>query len=74
MVWLPAGGVLFGGCAVRPADATTLGNTAHADLKAWTGAIQRALERYGNAEVVVPGHGAKGGPELLRHTLSLLRR
>jgi glyoxylase-like metal-dependent hydrolase (beta-lactamase superfamily II) len=74
MVWFPATRVLFGGCAVRPADATTLGNTAHADLNAWPDAIQGALERYGNAEVVVPGHGAKGGPELLRHTLSLLRR
>jgi glyoxylase-like metal-dependent hydrolase (beta-lactamase superfamily II) len=74
MVWIPSARVLFGGCAVRPADATTLGNTAHADRNAWPGAIQRALERYGNAEVVVPGHGAKGGPELLRHTLSLLRR
>jgi glyoxylase-like metal-dependent hydrolase (beta-lactamase superfamily II) len=74
LVWIPAARVLFGGCAVRPSDATTLGNLAHADRNAWPGAIQRALERYGNAEVVVPGHGAKGGPELLRHTLSLLRR
>lgn len=74
MVWVPAAKVLFGGCAVRPADATTLGNTAHADVSAWPRAIEAALERYGSAEVVVPGHGATGGLELLRHTLSLLRR
>ena len=74
MVWVPASKVLFGGCAVRPGDATTLGNTAHADVKAWPGAMDRALERYGAAEVVVPGHGAAGDLGLLRHTRDLLRR
>jgi metallo-beta-lactamase class B len=73
MVWVPAAKVLFGGCAVRPGDATTLGNTAHADRSLWPKAIERALERYGQAEVVVPGHGSAGGTELLRHTLDLLR-
>ncbi|HEU5311050.1 MAG TPA: subclass B1 metallo-beta-lactamase, partial [Candidatus Eisenbacteria bacterium] len=74
MVWVPAAKILFGGCAVRPTDATTLGNTAHADRGAWPLAIERALKRYPGARVVVPGHGATGGPELLRHTLSLLRQ
>jgi metallo-beta-lactamase class B len=74
MVWVPAAKVLFGGCAVRPGDATTLGNAAHADQLLWPKAIERALERYGQAEVVVPGHGSAGGTELLRHTLDLLRR
>jgi metallo-beta-lactamase class B VIM len=74
MVWLPESRVLFGGCAVRAASAKGLGNVAHADTAAWPSSIQRALERYGAAEVVVPGHGEAGGPELLRHTLSLFQR
>ena len=74
MVWVPAESVLFGGCAIRPSDATTLGNTAHADRKAWRHAIERAGKRYGSPRIVVPGHGAAGGPELLPHTLTLLRR
>ena len=73
MVWVPTAKVLFGGCAVRPGDATTLGNTAHANRAEWPVAIERAMKRYAHAEVVVPGHGAVGGLELLRHTLSLLR-
>ena len=73
MVWVPGEKVLFGGCAVRPADATTLGNTAHASRSEWPIAIERARKRYPGAEVVVPGHGAIGGADLLRHTLSLLR-
>jgi glyoxylase-like metal-dependent hydrolase (beta-lactamase superfamily II) len=74
MVWLPESRVLFSGCAVRAASAKGLGNVAHADTAAWPSSIQRALERYGTAEVVVPGHGDAGGPELLRHTLSLFQR
>ncbi|HVR97724.1 MAG TPA: subclass B1 metallo-beta-lactamase [Thermoanaerobaculia bacterium] len=71
MVWLPASGVLFGTCAVRAAGSTGLGNVADADVAAWPDAIRRALERYGEAQVVVPGHGEPGGTELLRHTLTL---
>lgn len=73
MVWVPSAKVLFGGCAVRPGDATTLGNTAHASRSDWPAAIERVLARYRSAEIVVPGHGAIGNLDLLRHTLSLLR-
>ena len=73
MVWVPSAKVLFAGCAVRPGDATTMGNTAHANLAEWPAAIERALARYRSAEIVVPGHGAIGNLDLLRHTLSLLR-
>ena len=71
VVWLPESGVLFGTCAVRAAGTTSLGNVADADVPAWPAAIRRTLERYGNAQVVVPGHGQPGGAELLRHTLTL---
>ena len=74
MVWVPGAKVLFGGCAVRPGDAATLGNTAHADRAAWPVAIGRATKRYLRLDVVVPGHGAIGGLELLSHTLLLLQR
>lgn len=74
MVWVSQARVLFGGCAVRPGDATTLGNTAHADRASWPKAIERATKRYLRVEAVVPGHGAVGGAEILSHTLSLLRR
>jgi glyoxylase-like metal-dependent hydrolase (beta-lactamase superfamily II) len=72
MVWVPSVRVLFGGCAVKSAESTSLGNLADADTRAWPDAIHRVMERYGQAEVVVPGHGAEGGKELLTHTLELL--
>lgn len=71
MVWIPEQKVLFGGCAIRAADATMLGNTEDADLTSWPKAIRRAQKRYPQAEIVVPGHGAIGGTELLTHTLEL---
>jgi metallo-beta-lactamase class B len=74
MVWLPAARVLFGGCAVRGAAATSLGNTAHADLSAWATALARASARYRTADLVVPGHAEPGGVALLAHTTELLER
>ena len=73
MVWVPSARVLFGGCAVKALD-SDLGNVADADTRAWPDAIHRVTERYGRAEVIVPGHGAEGGKVLLTHTLELLRR
>lgn len=71
VVWLRDHRILFGGCAVRSASTTSLGNIAHADTTAWPVAIERVLRRYGTADRVVPGHGGAAGPELLEHTLSL---
>lgn len=75
VVWLPDSGILAGGCAVRPADTTSRGNVADADLAAWPGSMRRLLERYGGeAKVVLPGHGDPGGADLLRHTLELFEK
>jgi len=72
VVWVPSARVLFGGCAVKSVE-SNLGNLADADTRAWPDAIHRVMERYRQAEVVVPGHGAEGGRELLTHTLELLK-
>lgn len=74
VVSLPGEGVLFGGCMVKAGDAKTLGNVADASLGTWTQALDAVEARYGAATVVVPGHGAAGGPELLRHTRELVAR
>lgn len=73
VVWIPDEKILFGGCFVKAVSAKDLGNTREADLGAWPGSIERLLARYGDARLIVPGHGAPGGKELLIHTLELLR-
>lgn len=72
VAWIPAEGVLFGGCLVKDAKATWIGNTSDADMKAWPGTMERMCKKYKKASVVVPGHGPWGGTELLTHTLKLV--
>lgn len=74
VVWIPAAGVLFGGCPVRALAATDAGNTADADLAAWPRSIAAVRDRYPTAKIVVPGHGAPGGRDLLDHTIDILSR
>lgn len=74
VVWIPRARILFGGCAVRPAGTTSLGNTDDADLNHWGLAISKVRDRYGShAVVVVPGHGAPGDTGLLDHTITIAR-
>jgi metallo-beta-lactamase class B len=73
VVWLPDQQVLHGGCFIKSTEAGTLGNTADADLISWPVAIDRVRQRFPETPHVVPGHQAWGGPELLDHTLQLLR-
>lgn len=72
VAWIPSEGVLFGGCLVKDAKATWIGNTSDADMAAWPGTMERVCKRYKKATVVVPGHGPWGGTELLTHTLELV--
>jgi glyoxylase-like metal-dependent hydrolase (beta-lactamase superfamily II) len=73
-VWLREPRVLVGGCPVRAAEVTSMGNTEEADLKGWPIAIRALQVRYPNVRIVLPGHGDPGGPELLTHTLELLEQ
>ncbi|MDH3403885.1 MAG: subclass B1 metallo-beta-lactamase [Acidobacteriota bacterium] len=70
VVWLPARRVLYGGCAVKAVTWTGLGFTGDADLERWPDTV-RAMTAF-DPEIVIPGHGPPGGPELLAHTLELL--
>ncbi|ACL63737.1 Beta-lactamase [Anaeromyxobacter dehalogenans 2CP-1] len=71
VVWLPANGLLVGGCFVKAAEARTLGNLEEIDPVQWAKGAAAAARRYPQPRTVVPGHGAAGGPELLRHTAEL---
>ena len=72
VAWLPNQQVLFGGCLIKGADATTLGNIDDANLKQWPVSVRKVAARYPKATVVVPGHGQWGDARLLEHTLELL--
>jgi glyoxylase-like metal-dependent hydrolase (beta-lactamase superfamily II) len=73
VVWMPAQGILFGGCLIRSAAATSIGETPGSVLSRWEATVIAVETRFPDARTVVPGHGAPGGPELLRHTAELAR-
>ncbi|HXI86924.1 MAG TPA: subclass B1 metallo-beta-lactamase [Parvularculaceae bacterium] len=63
--------ILFGGCLIRPAEATDFGNMADGDVANWANAVRAVKARFPDAKIVVPTHGPAGGPELLDHTIML---
>ena len=73
VVWIPSEKVLFPGCLVKEVNAKGLGNTVDGDLKAYPETIEKVLRKFPDAKFVIPGHGAFGGIELVRHTKKLLK-
>ena len=71
VVWLPKTPILFGGCLTRSLQSTSMGNISDASIGAWPHTMETLIVRYPDIELVVPGHGAVGGAELLSHTLEL---
>lgn len=68
--YLPSERVLFGGCMLKTMNASR-GNVADASLEKWSRTIGKVKKTFPEAELLVPGHGRKGGPELLDYTIEL---
>jgi len=73
-VYLPDKKILFGGCLIRSLNAQNLGNLADAQVDQWAATVSTLMNKYPDAEVVVPGHGNFGSPEMLSNTLDLIHR
>lgn len=73
VVWLPNEKVLFGGCIIKDLNSEGLGSTTDANVEQWPISLNKLLEKYSDADVVIPGHGKWGDIELIKHTLELLK-
>lgn len=71
--YFPAGQILFGGCLIKAMGADK-GNLEDADVEAWSPTVARIRKTYPDLRLVIPGHGAVGGPELLDFTIALFER
>jgi len=71
VVWIPSEKILFPGCICKSLDSRNLGNTADGDIAGYSETVERIIGRFGEAEIVIPGHGSSGGRELLVHTRTL---
>lgn len=74
VVWIPAEQILFGGCLLKDVHTESLGNLSDADLNAWPYTVEKVLQKFPSARIVIPGHGEPGGLEVVRHTRDLLLR
>ena len=68
VVFFPERGLLFGGCMILAGE--SVGNAADANMDTWADAVG-TLERL-RPLLIVPGHGLRFDPDLIRHTLSVL--
>ena len=64
--------ILFGGCMIKSLDAKDAGFTGDSDMRQWPRSIEKLLNKYPDAKIVVPGHGTCGDMKLVRHTIELL--
>lgn len=70
VVYLPKESVLFGGCLVKSLGAD-VGNLDDANIKKWPTTINVLINKFPDAEIVIPGHGEIGNQELLKYTAEL---
>ncbi len=73
-IWLPEEKVLFPGCIVKSSDSRNIGNVADGDINSYPSVLEKLLDKFPDAKIVVPGHGNYGGLELIRFTNKLLKR
>lgn len=74
IVWIPSEKILFPGCMIKSLNSADLGNTADGDLKAYPLTIEKLMNKFHSAEIVIPGHGQPGGFNLILHTRELLKK
>ncbi len=72
VVYVPSANILYGGCAIRSAGSTNLGNLVDADLKTWGPALAWVKATYPETKIVVPGHGKGAGLSLIDDNLALI--
>ncbi len=71
VVWIPSERILFPGCMCKSIDSPNLGNVADGSTSEYRGTIDRVINKFRDARVVIPGHGSPGGIDLLLHTREL---
>lgn len=72
VVYVPSANILYAGCAVRGAEANTLGNTSDANLKVWAESLAWVKATYPETTLVVPGHGKGADLTLLDKTIQMI--
>jgi metallo-beta-lactamase class B len=68
--YIPSVKVLFGGCIIK-ALGSGKGNLAEANTNTWAESVRRVKQKFPNAVIIIPGHGAYGPHSLLDYTIKM---
>lgn len=68
--YIPATKVLFGGCIIK-ALGSGKGNLAEANVTTWAQSVRNVKQKFPNAVIIIPGHGAYGPHSLLDYTIKM---
>jgi len=74
VVWFEKEKVLYGGCLVKSADNSDLGNLSDANIKEYATTIRNVQEKCKDARYVIPGHGNWTNAHALDHTLQMAQQ
>lgn len=72
VVYIPAQKILYGGCAIKGAEANSMGNISDADIKAWPASLNWVKATYPETRTIVPGHGKGADLSLIDKTLGMI--
>lgn len=70
VAYFPDEKTLFGGCLLKEMDATK-GYLGDANENAWSETVIQLKQKYPDIQTVIPGHGERGGMELVDYTIGL---
>ncbi|MCW3125560.1 MAG: blaB1 [Bacteroidetes bacterium] len=56
VIWFDKEKILYGGCLVKSAEATGIGNVADANLNEWRNTISKLKKRFSSPTFIIPGH------------------
>ena len=73
VVYFKNNNVLFGGCMIKSLNNNSKGFVGDSDMDNWASAVQNVIDKYGNSEIIIPGHGSWGDAELLSHTYEIFK-
>jgi metallo-beta-lactamase class B len=71
VIWIPSERILFPGCMCKSLSSENLGNIVDGDLNEYPKTIDKVIQKFKSAKIVIPGHGPIGGLDLLLHTRDL---
>lgn len=72
VAYYPDEKTLFGGCLLKENGAGK-GNLEDANEDDWSETVTKLKEKYPDIQTVIPGHGKRGGMELVDYTIALFQ-